>query len=287
MAFAVHQPQTVAEAITLAGQLGGDARFLAGGTDLLIQIGRKRTQPGHLIALGGLGGLAGIAAGAREISLGSLTTHKAIETHPAFQDRLVALAEAARVIGGHQIRNVGTIGGNIANASPAADLLPVLLSLDAAVELAGAAGTRRLALRDFLRGPGLVDRKPDELLVRVAFPTPPAGAATSFVKFGRRRAMEISVVCVAALLGVGDDGTCRTVRIALGAVGPTAMRAAAAETALCGRAPTPAALRAAGELAAAECTPIDDVRASAAYRRRLVAALVPRALERCLDRTRR
>ena len=284
MGFAVHQPQTVAEATALALRFGGDARFLAGGTDLMIQIARKHACPAHLIALASIDGLAGVRADDHAITLAALTTHKYMETHPAFAGGLAALAEAARAIGGHQIRNVGTVGGNIVNASPAADLLPVLLVLDAEVDLTGADGMRRLPLSHFLRAPGVTDRLPDELLLRAVFERPPASAATAFVKFGRRRAMEIAIVCVAALLDLAEDGTCRAARIALGAVGPTALRAVAAEQSLNGRRPGAEAFQAAGKLAAVECAPIDDVRASAAYRRRLVAVLVPRALQQCLER---
>ena len=284
MAFEVHQPDSVAQAIRLAADFGPDARFLAGGTDLIIQINRKRCMPLHLIALGGIDGLSGIERRGDEIILGALTTHKAIEQSVVLQGPLAALAEAARVVGGHQIRNVATIGGNVANASPAADLLPPLLTLDASVRVTGSAGNRQVPLADFLRGPGAVDRAVDELLVSLAFARPPFGAATAFIKAGRRRAMEISIVCVAALLALDAYGRCGTVRIALGAVGPTAMRAAAAEQALLGCEPTEAALCEAGRIAAAGCAPIDDVRASADYRRMLVQALVPRALRRCLQR---
>jgi carbon-monoxide dehydrogenase medium subunit len=284
MAFEVHQPDSVAQAIRLAEDFGPDARFLAGGTDLIIQINRKRCMPRHLIALGGIDGLSGIERRGDEIILGALTTHKAIEQSVVLQGPLAALAEAARVVGGHQIRNVATIGGNVANASPAADLLPPLLTLDASVHVTGSSGNRQILLADFLRGPGAVDRAVDELLVSLAFARPPFGAATAFIKAGRRRAMEISIVCVAALLALDAYGRCGTVRIALGAVGPTAMRAAAAEQALLGCEPTEAALCEAGRIAAAGCAPIDDVRASADYRRMLVQALVPRALRRCLQR---
>ena len=284
MAFEVHQPDSVAQAIRLAEDFGPDARFLAGGTDLIIQINRKRCMPLHLIALGGIDGLSGIERRGNNIVLGAMTTHKAIEQSVVLQGPLAALAEAARVVGGHQIRNVATIGGNVANASPAADLLPPLLTLDASVRVTGSAGNRQVPLADFLRGPGAVDRAVDELLVSLAFARPPFGAATAFIKAGRRRAMEISIVCVAALLALNAYGRCGTVRIALGAVGPTAMRAAAAEQALLGCEPTEAALCEAGRIAAAGCAPIDDVRASADYRRMLVQALVPRALRRCLQR---
>jgi carbon-monoxide dehydrogenase medium subunit len=284
MTFELHQPDSVAEAVRLAGALQPEARFLAGGTDLIIQINRKRCVPRHLIALDRIDGLCGIDSAAQEIRIGALTTHKMIEQHPGFSGRLVALQEAARVIGGHQVRNVATIGGNIVNASPAADLVPVLLALDAELLLHGVAGPRRVKLALFLRGPGLTDRAVDEVLLGVAFARAGDGAASAFIKLGRRRAMEISIVCVAALLDCDAAGRCTDVRIALGAVGPTALRAVAAEQSLQGRIPTDAALREAGMLAMSACAAISDVRASAEYRRMLVQTLVPRALRRCLER---
>ena len=205
---------------------------------------------------------------------------KTIESDARLIGALLALPEAARVVGGHQIRNVATIGGNIANASPAADLLPVLLALDAEVELGGPEGARRIPLGRFRRGPGVTASEPGELLRRVACKRPPANAATAFVKAGRRRAMEISIVCVGALLSLDENGRVREARIALGAVGPTAMRAAPAETMLRGGEPSAAAFRAAGAAAASHCAPIGDVRASSRPPSRNAFAFTSIALRR-------
>jgi carbon-monoxide dehydrogenase medium subunit len=284
MSFAVHHPESVADAVALAHRFGGDGRFLAGGTDLIIQINRKRLAPRHLIDIGGLAELSGIESEGAVVRVGALTTHKTIERHPSLQGALRALPEAARVVGGHQVRNVGTIGGNIANASPAADVVAPLVALDAEVTLIGAAGTRRVAIVDFLVGPGCTAGRDGELLGHIHVPALPAASATAFLKAGRRKAMEISIVCVAARLTLDAAGRCAAARIALGAVGATTLRARDAERALEGAAPTEAALRDAGKRAAAACAPIDDVRASARYRRLLVEALVPRALERCVAR---
>jgi aerobic carbon-monoxide dehydrogenase medium subunit len=277
-----HQPESIRKAVSLARTLAG-ARFLAGGTDLMVQMTKKGFEPEHLIDLTRLSELSRIVIDDTFVTVGALATHKQIELHPAFQKTLVGLVEAARVVGGHQIRNRGTVGGNIANASPAADVAAALLALDAEVSLTGEAGARSLRLEEFLLGPGRTARRDDELLTAVRFPNLDFRSATAFLKAGRRRAMEISVVCVAARLAI-DDGVCRQVRIALGAVDETARRARAAEAAIEGRAPAEHAFRQAGKLAASECRPISDVRASAAYRRRLVEALVPRALERCVRR---
>jgi carbon-monoxide dehydrogenase medium subunit len=286
VSFEYHEPTSVAEAVELGGRFGADGRFLAGGTDLIIQMRRGKVAPRHVVSLHRVPGLDAIEANG-DVRLGALVTHRAIERCASFQGRLYGLVEGAEVVGGHQVRNVGTVGGNVVNASPAADVVPVLLALDAAVTCVGTDGERTLALEEFLVGPGETARRPGELLTGVRFAAPGERSATAFLKAGRRRAMEISVVCVAAHLTVDAAGErCVGARIALGAVAPTTWRAREAERALEGRVLTPEALRDAGRAAAAGCQPISDVRASSRYRRLLVESLVPRALARCLERTR-
>ena len=285
MSFDFHEPASIAEAVALAARFGTEARFLAGGTDLLVQIRRKRVAPRHVVSLHRVPGLDTIDANG-EIRLGALVTHRALERAPAFQGALRALVEGARVVGGHQIRNVGTVGGNIVNASPAADVVPVLLVLDAAVTCVGPNGAREMKLDEFLLGPGETALRPDELLTSIRFPAPALRSATGFLKAGRRRAMEISVVCVAVWLSLDGDDRCAGVRIALGAVGPRTLRARSAELLLEGSRLTDAELRQAGRVVAADCQPITDVRASAAYRRLLVETLVPRALRTAMKRAR-
>ncbi|PYM13145.1 MAG: hypothetical protein DMD81_21985 [Candidatus Rokuibacteriota bacterium] len=223
VSFDFHEPASIAEAVALAARFGTEARFLAGGTDLLVQIRRKRVAPRHVVSLHRVPGLDTIDANG-EIRLGALVTHRALERAPAFQGALRALVEGARVVGGHQIRNVGTVGGNIVNASPAADVVPVLLVLDAAVTCVGPNGAREMKLDEFLLGPGETALRPDELLTSIRFPAPALRSATGFLKAGRRRAMEISVVCVAVWLSLDGDDRCAGVRISLGAVGPRALR---------------------------------------------------------------
>ena len=280
MVFEFHAPQSIDAAIALARQHGDAARFIAGGTDLVIQIKRKRLEPQHLISLAGLG-LDTIRETDSEFVIGATATHNDVVFHPAFQKQLVALTEASAVVGGRQIRNVATVGGNIVNASPAADLVPVLLTLDAAVDLVGASGARSVPLDDFLLDRGQTARRPDEVLTAVRFARPTAASATAFLKGGRRKAMEISVVCVAAHLagpraGQGYD----TARIAVGAAASRTFRPAAAEQ-LVARG---GSFAEAGRIAAEAASPIDDVRASARYRRLLVATLVERALACCRER---
>jgi carbon-monoxide dehydrogenase medium subunit len=284
MTFDYHEPTSVAEAVDLGARLGEDARFLAGGTDLIIQMRRGKLRPRHLISLQRVRGLDAIHDNGA-VTLGARVTHRSIERHAGFHGRLRGLVEGAEVVGGHQIRNAGTVGGNIANASPAADVVPVLLALDATVSCLGAAGARTLALESLLVGAGRTALRPGELLTAIHFAALPAHSATAFLKAGRRRAMEISLVCVAARLTLDPaHERCTEARIALGAVAPATWRGHAAERALEGRAPTAELFAEAGRIAAAACQPIGDVRASARYRRLLVATLVARALARCLAR---
>ncbi len=283
MTFNYHEPTNIAEAVALSTRFADEGRFLAGGTDLLVQIQAGRLRPRHVVSLHRLSELAGIGVNG-EIRLGALVTHRAIERTVAFAGPLRALIEGAEVIGGHQVRNVATVGGNVMNASPAADLVPVLLVLDGVTHLIGPDGERAVPLDGFLRGRGETDRRPGELLTAVTLRALPPRSATAFIKAGRRKAMEISVVCVAARLTLDASGRCADARIALGAVAPRTVRARTAERALEGQSPTADLLRRVGELAREDCDPIGDVRASARFRRHLVGTLVFRALERCLAR---
>lgn len=287
MSLELHRPASIEEAVAQADRLGADVRFLAGGTDLAVQMKRGRIDAGHLIDLSRIQELAAIFEEPDGITIGALTTHKAIERCPTFGDPYRALPLAASVIGGHQVRNVATIGGNVVNASPAADLVPVLHALSASVVLQSTAGTRSLPIGNFVTGPGRTDRKSGELLTHIRLPRMPRQGATFFLKAGRRRAMEISVVCVAAALTLEADGTtCKAVRLAIGAAAPTAFRVTEAEEFLVGRAVTEETLRKVGRLAADMAAPIDDVRASADYRRLLVDRMSARSLFHCAERIR-
>jgi carbon-monoxide dehydrogenase medium subunit len=280
----ISSAETLAEALHLAAQHGEGTRFLAGGTDLVVQMRRGRVAPPHLVDITRIEALQGVTLQGGVTTIGALTTHRALEAHPAFQGALRSIVEAAQQVGGHQVRNLATLGGNLANASPAADLLPPLLTLETEVMLAGVSGTRVEPLDGFVLAPGHTRRAPGEIITALRFIDLAPGSATAFLKAGRRKAMEISIASVAALVTRDASGRCARVRIALGAVAPVPLRVSAAEQFLQGRHADDAALQRAGDLAAEACRPIDDVRASAAYRRLLVRALVPRVLRLCLDR---
>ena len=276
--------KSVADAISLAQACGNGARLIAGGTDLVIQMRRKVCAPTHLIDIQPIDELKQVRVGDREIEIGATVTHKEIERLFSSHSQLAGLVESVRIVGGHQIRNSGTIGGNICNASPAADLLPILLTLEAEIELQGPNGRRREKLANFLTGPGRTTRRPDEILTRIVFARLPPSAASAFLRAGRRRAMEISLVSAAVLLVVDESRTCRVARIAIGAAAPTAFRAREAEACLTGGSLTAEALHAASEAAAAAARPLSDVRASETYRRRLVRVITRRALEASVKR---
>lgn len=283
MSYRIHKPSTLAEACRLDADLP-DALLIAGGTDLVVQMSRGQRRPANLIDISRLPGLSGVHVAGAQVEIGALTLQREAETSPLLAGGAEAVREAARLVGGRQVRNIATVGGNIANASPAADVVPALMALDARLVLAGVDGERTMPLCDFLLGPRRTARRPGEIIASIAFPQPTAEAATAFLKAGRRKAMEIAVVNVATHLRLDGDGTCRDVRIVLGSVGPVALRARKAEFLLEGTVPDQALVREAGRTASEECTPISDVRASADYRRLLVAALVERTLASCVER---
>lgn len=250
------------------------ARPIAGGTDLMVAItGELGQPPDRVLDLWRLDELRGIGVDGGDLSLGALTTYTEIRRSPACREHVPALVEAAATIGAAQIQNRGTLGGNIVNASPAGDTLPVLLALDASFVLASVRGERTVPAPEFWTGYRTTALAPDELLVRIRIPLA-AGRETRFRKVGTRRAQSISKVVLAlSYRDGGGSGPWSDVRVALGSVAPTPIRAARTEAALEGQPPTPEVADAAAETLASELRPIDDVRSTAEYRR-LVAARV-------------
>jgi probable selenate reductase FAD-binding subunit len=281
---AFHRPTSVAQALRLfetERRRGGTGRWVAGGTDLVVQ--RDRTLR-FLVDLSRLP-LGYVRRARRGWAIGATTRMAALEhSKPlrAFADGI--LAEAAGSCGSPQIRNMATLGGNLANASPACDLAPPLLALDAAAVIAARGGRRTLPLERFFRG---VHRTAlnGGLLVEIAVPAPPraARAAWSFQKLGRLES-DIAVVNAAAGIALDRAGRCTWARIALGAVAPTPIRAHRAEQLLVGHLLDRAAVDAAAEQAAAEAKPVTDVRGTAEYRRAMCRVLVARALQECATR---
>jgi len=281
MDFTLCDPASIGEALDLLHSHGDGALPLAGGTDLLVRIKKGILTPRVLVNLKGIVTLTGIRQEGGRISLGPLVTLAEMARSPILRQHVPVLAETAGQMGSVQVRNLATVGGNIGNASPAADLAPPLTVLDATVQVTGARGARESKAADFLVGPGVCARSPDELITGLSVPVPGPGERAVYLKYSLRRAHDIALVGVAVWVRLAD-GIIADCRIALGAVGPTVLRAREAEGLLRGVRAAAAGLNQAGELAAAATRPIDDVRAGAAYRREITRVLVARALIRVL-----
>lgn len=273
--FTYHRPKSVEEACAI---LAGDplAYPLAGGTDLLVHMKWRQKRPTAVVNLKTIPGLSEIEAGHDRIRIGALVNLNRVIAHPIIRAECPALPYTARFMGSPAIRNLATVGGNVCNASPAADLPPVLLALDAAVVIACAARRRRLPLQEFFRGPGETALLPGEILTEMEYPRRP-GWTVRYERLDVRRAMDIAIAGAALAVRM-EDGHCGEVRIALGAVAPTPIRVPEAEAALCGRELAADAIEEAAELAMAAVRPISDIRASAEYRRDMVGMLVRRGL---------
>jgi xanthine dehydrogenase small subunit len=254
---------------------------VAGGTDVMVRItGEIGEPPVRLLDLWRLDELRGIASDGEAITLGALTTYTDIRRSAACREHLPALVEAAATIGAAQIQNRGTLGGNIANASPAGDTLPVLLALDAQIDVGGSRGERTIPAADFWVAYRRTALAPDELILRVRIPVA-GGREARFRKIGTRRAQAISKVVMALAWRERDGASGRAwsdVRLALGSVADRPIRAGATEAVLEGASPTPETADAAAAALAAEIAPIDDVRSTADYRRAVAARVLHRLI---------
>jgi CO/xanthine dehydrogenase FAD-binding subunit len=284
--------RTVEEAVAA---LAGGARPIAGGTDLVVGARQgKAPLPASLVGIHRIPELSGIEeAHGGGLRVGALVTHAALAADPVVRERFTGLADASAIVGSHATRAIGTLGGNVMNASPAMDTGAPLLCHGAVVELHGPLGVRRLELGELWTGPGRVSAAPDELLVSVELPDPPVGdglvTGSAYVRLQYRRQMEIAVVGAAAVVTVAA-GEIIEARIAITALAPTIRRVPAAEAVLLGAAATPddagSAGHAAGALAAQACEPISDVRGSADYRRAMAAVVTRRAVTAAVARAR-
>jgi len=256
----------------------GPTRPIAGGTDVMVAIaGELAPVPERMLDLSRIEELRGISLEGGSLVLGARTTYTEIRRSALCREHLPALVEAAATIGAAQIQNRGTLGGNIANASPAGDTLPILLAADAMILVGGQRGEREIAAKDFFVGYRSTELAPDELILQVRFPIPP-GRELRFRKVGTRRAQAISKVVLAlAWQHFGSTGW-QNVRVALGSVAATPVRAPATERVLEGSRPTPEVADRAAETLAEELQPIDDVRSTAGYRRAVSARILHRLL---------
>ncbi|MBM4069645.1 MAG: xanthine dehydrogenase family protein subunit M [Planctomycetes bacterium] len=270
-------PELLANALGIKREFGADARVVAGGTDLILRMRDKVLSPKVLIDLRRIS-LASISRHAGEMHLGAYVTLSQMLASAEVRVAFPALVEACRSFAGPPIRNRATLGGNIVNASPAADLVPPLIAYDASVVLASLSASRVLPLMDFFTGPGKTVMEPHEVLTEVRLPLPPPRTAASFTKLGQRRSMAIAIVNLSARLTLDRAGQMSEARIVLGSVAPTAMRARAAEAILTGNEPSDEQFEQAANMAVAEISPISDVRSGKDYRKRVTGVLVRRAL---------
>jgi xanthine dehydrogenase FAD-binding subunit len=277
--FDLHVPQDLAEALALLGENDGAGAImpLAGGTNMIVDLRARTVAPAALVSITKLAGLRGIAVDGERVRMGGRTTVSDMLRDARLAAVAPSLVASARVFAGQMVRNTATVAGNICSGSPAADLVPPLLALDAEVELTSRSGSRSLPLAEFYHDYKKMARRADELLTEVSWPRPAADACNLFYKLARRKGDAITVVGVAVALRM-QNGRCRGVRIALGSVAPVIKRASAAEQLLEGSALTAESIEAAARTAMEEVRPIDDIRASAGYRSHCVHVLTRRLL---------
>ncbi len=270
-------PRSVAEAIHLLASDPG-ARVLAGGTDLLVQFRADAKQPSAFVDVKRIPELVGISLDTNGLRIGAATPAAEICEHAELRRLWPGLVEAVQLIGSTQIQGRGSIGGNLCNASPAADTTSVLIADRAECVIAGPGGERVVQVERFCTGPGTTVLQPGELLVAVVLPRPPARTADAYLRLIPRSEMDIAVAGAGASVTLDASGTCTAARVAIGAVAPTALLVEAAGQALVGTRLDEATLSLAAAAASAAARPISDKRGTAAYRRHVVAVLAKRAI---------
>lgn len=274
-----HRPGTLAEAMALKASLA-PSRFVAGGTDLMVQLKDGRKPPCALVSLRHLRELGGVDFSEQGARIGAAATMAEVVAHPELARQWPVLADALSHMGSVQIRNSATVGGNLCNASPCADSAPPLLVHEAKVRITGPEGERSMPLMSFFTGPGTTALGPDDVLVEVLLDPPPEGARAVFFK-KRRVAMDLALVSVAVLL-VLDGDQCTHARVAAGSVAPIPVRLSAVEAALEGQRLTPEVIAAAREASTKDILPMTDLRATEDYRRHLVGVYVQRGVQALL-----
>jgi carbon-monoxide dehydrogenase medium subunit len=273
------EPKTVSETLALLAKHGAEAKVIAGGTDVMVDI-KYKEEPGCLVNIKKLPGLGAIQENGGSLRIGPLVTIHEIETNPLAREKLPVLWEACHQFASLQIRNTATIGGNICRASPSGETLAPLLVLEAKAQMALPDGEKTEPFTSFFQGPGKSSIGSKGLLTGIDVPYPPAGSHGVYLKHAVRGAMDIAMVGVAVLVTMdAAKNSLQDARIGLGAVAPTPIRATRTEALLRGKPLTAALVKEAAAMAASESSPINDQRSSAEYRRWIVEALTRRGLE--------
>ena len=281
--FELVLPRSVDEALRVLSDRGSDAKLLAGGTDLLPQMKNGLLKPACVIDLSGVASARALQSDARGLRIGAAVAARTLERDATARATYTSLAESGALVGSVQIRNLATLGGNLCNAAPSADMAPPLLALDAEAVIVGPKGERRVPFADFFVDVRRTVLAPDEILLEIVVPAPGPRSGGNYLRHTPRRELDIAVVGVASQLTL-SNGVCSKARIALAAVAPVPLRARAAEQALEGKPVTAEAIERAAELAVGVAKPISDQRGSADYRRHLVRVLTRRTLRTALAR---
>lgn len=272
------EAQTVEGACSLLARYKGEARLIAGGTDLLVSMKRKEMCPRYLIDIKAIPELDYIRHNGEGLKIGALATMHDIESSPVIRERFSILADTAHQIGTPHIRNVGTVGGNLCHAAPSADMAPSLIGLEAKAKINGTKGERVIALEEFFVAPGESALQDGEMLTEIQVPDPPPNTCGVYLKLPARTAIDIAVAGVAVIARL-DSERIVDARIVLGAVAPTPIRARKAEEIIKGKAVENGIIEKAAKAAADEAEPISDIRGSAEYRREMVEVLTRRAIK--------
>ncbi|MBL7079561.1 xanthine dehydrogenase family protein subunit M [Candidatus Bathyarchaeota archaeon] len=274
--FNLHRPTSLGEALELMGALKS-VKPIAGGTDLLPLMRDRAITVEDIVDIRGLHELKGITVEDGTLRIGALTTLTEVLESPLVAEKASVLREAVGHIGSVQTRNQGTLAGNICNASPAADSAPALMVIGAQARVSSARGVRRVPVEELFAGPKMNSLGKDELVTEILIPELPSGSGAAFEKLGRRRGITLAVVNAAAYLAM-DGKKCVDARIALGAIAATPIRLPEVEAAYKGRELTPEAIEESSRACYSLVNPVDDVRASADYRREMACVLVKRAI---------
>jgi carbon-monoxide dehydrogenase medium subunit len=281
--FNYHQPETTAEACALGLKYGRKSAYLAGGTELLVDLRSGRKEVCHVISLGGLDELKHITKEDDVLRIGALVPLSEIAESEIVKSHFPALCEAIGTMAGRQIRNLGTMGGNFCCGVPCSDTPPISCAADAEVVLTGPEGSRTVAAREFVLAPRVTVLNPGEILTEIRIPQQPVGSGASFQRFSLRRGSALAVASAAVWVRM-ENGVIAEAHLYLGAVGPVSLPAKEAAAGLIGHQPGDAIFAAAGAKASAEAEPISDLRGSAQYRRDVVQVLTVRALAQACER---
>lgn len=285
--FQYHSPGTLAEAFELLDRYGDDARVMAGGTALVLQMKQRLAQPGHVVGLRRIPGLADIqwqasvpsSQASGQARIGSMSTHQQMETDATIKERLPLVASAFKQASTPRIRSMATLGGGLAHGDPNQDPPPALIALDAQAVITSGAGERVVPVEDLFIDYYETDLRPGEILTGVIVPATPVGADGVYLKFLPKTADDYATVSVAAVVTKDEGDVCRDVRIVLGSVGTTPVRATDAEAVLRGRTLDERNIRDCGEAVREAVDPLDDFRGSASYKRDMAEVFTRRAVQ--------